>query len=81
MGDCFLYPLQQLGLNRAGCEEVIAAAGLPSPGLSSCVFCAAMRSEEIDALDAESLWLIVVLEAHAQINLKQIRGLWGMGSA
>lgn len=38
-----------------------------------------MRPEEIDALDAESLWLIVILEAHAQINLKKIRGLWGHG--
>ena len=78
-GDHFLYPLQQLGLDRTGCETVIAAAGLPSPGLSSCVFCAAMQPEEIDALNLESLWLIVILEAHAQINLKQICGLWGHG--
>lgn len=77
--DCFVYPLQQLGLDRAGCEAVIAAAGLPSPGLSACVFCAAMKPEEIDVLDIESLWLIVILEAHAQINLKKIRGLWGHG--
>ena len=77
--DCFVYPLQQLGLDRAGCEAVIAAAGLPSPGLSACVFCAAMKPQEIDVLDAESLWLIVILEAHAQINLKKIRGLWGHG--
>ena len=77
--DYFLYPLQLLGLNRQGCEAVIAAAGLPSPGLSSCVFCAAMQPEEIDELDIEALWLIVILEAHAQINLKKIRGLWGHG--
>jgi hypothetical protein len=77
--DHFLYPLQQLGLDRAGCEAIIAAAGLPSPGLSACVFCAAMKPEELDELDAESLWLIVILEAHAQINLKKIRGLWGHG--
>ena len=67
------------GLDRAGCEQVIAAAGLPSPGLSSCVFCAAMHPEELDELHPEELWLIVILEAHAQINLKQIRGLWGHG--
>ncbi|MFZ1398223.1 MAG: hypothetical protein WAS33_15065, partial [Candidatus Promineifilaceae bacterium] len=77
--DVFLYPLQLLGLDRPGCEAVIAEAGLPSPGLSACVFCAAMRPEEIDELDTESLWLIVILEAHAQINLKKIRGLWGHG--
>jgi hypothetical protein len=77
--DLYVYPLQLLGLDRANCEAVIAAAGLPSPGLSACVFCAAMHPEEIDVLHPEELWLIVILEAHAQINLKQIRGLWGHG--
>jgi hypothetical protein len=77
--DVFVYPLQWWGLDRAGCEQVIAAAGLPSPGLSSCVFCAAMHPEELDALHPEELWLIVILEAHAQLSLKQIRGLWGHG--
>jgi len=77
--DIYVYPLQILGLDRIGCEAVSAYAGLPSPGLSSCVFCAAMRPEEIDALYPEELWLIVILEAHAQINLKKIRGLWGHG--
>ena len=38
-----------------------------------------MQPEEIDELEAEALWLIVILEAHAQINLKKIRGLWGHG--
>ncbi len=77
--DVFVYPLRLWGLDRAGCEQVIAAAGLPSPGLSACVFCAAMHPEELDELHPEELWLIVILEAHAQINLKQIRGLWGHG--
>ncbi len=77
--DVYVYPLQLWGLDRAGCEAVIAAAGLPSPGLSACVFCAAMHPEEIDTLHPEELWLIVILEAHAQINLKKIRGLWGHG--
>ncbi len=77
--DVYVYPLQLLGLDRAGCEATIASADLPSPGLSSCVFCAAMRPEDIDALRPEALWLIVILEAHAQINLKKIRGLWGHG--
>jgi hypothetical protein len=77
--DVYIYPLQLLGLDRVGCEAAIAEADLPSPGLSSCVFCAAMHPEEIDALHLEELWLIVILEAHAQINLKKIRGLWGHG--
>ena len=77
--DVYVYPLQLLGLDRIGCEAVIASVGLPSPGLSSCVFCAAMHPDEIDELHPEELWLIVILEAHAQINLKKIRGLWGHG--
>jgi hypothetical protein len=77
--DVFVYPLQLLGLERAGCAALIAAAGLPSPGLSSCVFCAAMRPEEVDELQPAELWLIIILEAHAQVNLQKIRGLWGHG--
>ncbi len=77
--DVYVHPLQLLGHSRADCEQRIAAAGLPSPGLSSCVFCASMRPEEVDELSPEELWLIVILEAHAQINLHTIRGLWGHG--
>ncbi len=77
--DVYIYPLQLWGIDRAGCEAIIASANLPSPGLSSCVFCAAMHAEEIDELHPEELWLIVILEAHAQIKLKKIRGLWGHG--
>ena len=77
--DVYVHPLQLLGLDRTECERLIAAAGLPSPGLSSCFFCAAMRPEEVDDLTAAELWVIVILEAHAQIKLRQIRGLWGHG--
>lgn len=77
--DVYVHPLQLLGLDRADCEQIIAAAGLPSPGLSSCVFCASMRPEEVDELNLDELWLIVILEAHAQVNLHTIRGLWGHG--
>jgi hypothetical protein len=38
-----------------------------------------MRPEEVDALTAAELWVIVILEAHAQIKLQTIRGLWGHG--
>jgi hypothetical protein len=75
--DVFLHPLQLLGLDRPACAELIAAAGLPAPGKSSCVFCASMRPSEVGDLHPEELWLIVILEAHAQINLKKINGLWG----
>jgi hypothetical protein len=75
--DLFVHPLQLMGLDRQACVELIRAAGLPLPGKSSCVFCASMQPEEIEELEPEELWLIVILEAHAQINLKKINGLWG----
>jgi hypothetical protein len=75
--DLFVHPLQLLGLDRQACVELIQAAGLPMAGKSSCVFCASMQPEEIEELEPEELWLIVILEAHAQINLKKISGLWG----
>lgn len=75
-GDLFIYPLQYLGLGRRACEESIVAAGLPLPGKSSCIFCPSMRPEEVDELSPEELWRIVIMEAHATINLKSIKGLW-----
>jgi hypothetical protein len=38
-----------------------------------------MRPQEVDELHPDELWLIVILEAHAQVNLHTIRGLWGHG--
>jgi hypothetical protein len=75
--DLFVHPLQLLGLDRPACAALIREAGLPMPGKSSCVFCASMQPSEIDELHPEELWLIVIMEAHAQINLKKISGLWG----
>lgn len=34
-----VYPLIDLGLDRSACQRVIAKAGLPVPGKSSCFFC------------------------------------------
>lgn len=75
--DVFVYPLQIWGMNRRDCIETTIRAGLPSPGKSSCVFCPSMKADEIDTLDDISLWLIVIIEAHASPNLKVIKGLWG----
>lgn len=33
------YPLIELGLSRSDCQSVIASAGIPVPGKSSCYFC------------------------------------------
>jgi hypothetical protein len=51
-----IYPLIDLGLDRSACQRVIAEAGLPVPGKSSCFFCpfhrpqmwAEMRRDEPD---------------------------------
>ncbi len=75
--DVYVYPLQLLGLDRVGCQQVIMDAGLPMPGKSSCVFCASMTPGEIDQLWPEELWIIVILEANASPNLTVIKGLWG----
>lgn len=42
-----LRPLIGLDIDRDGCEEIICAAGLPSPGKSGCWCCPFMRVREI----------------------------------
>ncbi len=34
-----VYPLLEMGISRAQCQQIIADAGLPVPGKSSCFFC------------------------------------------
>jgi hypothetical protein len=46
-GCTFWYPLQEWGITRDRCKEIIRAAGLPVPPKSSCFFCPAMKREEI----------------------------------
>lgn len=53
------YPLLELGLDRAACQQVITNAGLPVPPKSSCYFCpfhrpqtwAEMRRDEPELFD------------------------------
>jgi hypothetical protein len=47
-----IYPLQNLGWDRAACEAVILAEGLEVPPKSSCTFCGAMKLWEIWELAA-----------------------------
>lgn len=42
-----VYPLQEAGLTRADCLELIRSAGLPDPGKSACSFCPSMKPAEI----------------------------------
>lgn len=43
----YQYPLMDWGWDRATCEQVIAAAGLPVPVKSACFFCPAMKKPEL----------------------------------
>jgi hypothetical protein len=43
----FWYPLQEWGLKRDDCHRVIAEAGLSPVLKSSCVFCPAMKRDEV----------------------------------
>ena len=43
----YAYPLVEWDIDRDGCLDIIAAAGLQPPRKSSCFFCPAMRKHEI----------------------------------
>ena len=76
----YWYPLPEWGWDRERCIAEIRAEGLPVPPKSSCFFCAAMHSEEVDALGLDHLRRIVRLEARAMPRFRTIKGLWGKGS-
>lgn len=46
-------PLYEWDISRSECKEIIAAAGLPQPGKSSCWMCPMMSKNEIDELAAQ----------------------------
>ncbi|ABQ71361.1 hypothetical protein Swit_5253 (plasmid) [Rhizorhabdus wittichii RW1] len=70
------YPLRDWGWTRARCEARIAQAGLPVPPKSSCFFCGAIEPDEVRALPAWCLRLIVLIEARAAPRLHTVEGLW-----
>jgi hypothetical protein len=59
------YPLREWKWDRAACIARIEAAGLPVPPKSSCFICGAMKPDEVRALPAWCLRLIVLVEARA----------------
>lgn len=70
------YPLQLWGWTRPKCVARIQREGLPVPVKSSCFLCGAMRPEEVDALPAWCLRVIVLVEARAAPRLRTVEGLW-----
>lgn len=72
----YWYPLIEWGWDRLRCQQEIAAAGLPVPPKSSCFFCPAMKPWEVDALPADKLKRLVLIEARAKPRLGVVQGLW-----
>lgn len=70
------YPLREWGWDRDACIARIEAADLPVPTKSSCFICGAMKPEEVRALPAWCLRLIVLVEARAAPRLRTVEGLW-----
>jgi hypothetical protein len=63
------FPLQEWGWDLPECIRQIAEAGLPIPAKSSCYFCTAMKTWEVDELaqkEPDKLKKIIVLEARAR---------------
>lgn len=58
-----VYPLLDLRLNRGDCMGIIAAAGLPVPGKSSCFFCPFHRITEWQRLRRDEPDLFVKSQA------------------
>ena len=71
-----LYPLREWGWNRDRCIQRIVDEGLPVPPKSSCVFCLAMKPEELRQVPPHWLRLIVLIEARAAPRLRTVEGLW-----
>jgi hypothetical protein len=71
-------PLVEWDMGRDECVAVIAAAGLPLPGKSSCFFCPSMKKHEIVQLGKthpDLLARAVRLEDNARPNLTSVKGL------
>lgn len=72
----YQYPLREWRWDREACKARIRREGLPVPVASSCFFCTGMTPDEVRALPAEQLRLIVLLEARAAPRLRNCEGLW-----
>ena len=72
----YWYPLIEWDWDRERCAQEVEREGLPVPPKSSCFYCPAMKTHEIDALPPDKLRRIVVMEARAKPRLGTVEGLW-----
>lgn len=79
----YRYPLIEWDIWRDDCEQIIANAGLPQPGKSSCFFCPSMKRHEIMTLSKEHPDLLErALQIERNAELTRIKGLgrdWSWG--
>lgn len=78
----FWYPLQEWGIDRARCQEIIRAAGLPVPVKSACFFCPGAKQPEILELAEQHPSLAaraIEMEDRARTGKHQLRSTAGLG--
>ncbi len=74
----YLYPLHADGIDREGCEALIASAGLPPCPKSACTFCPNNKLDEWVALrrdEPEAFARAVEMSAAAKIDSPDVVGL------
>ncbi|MGF6738486.1 hypothetical protein [Paraburkholderia atlantica] len=73
----YRFPLDEWGMYRTDCADIIRHVGLPVPGKSSCFHCPASTKQEILALPRELQQRAIHIEdnARARGNLKTVKGL------
>lgn len=70
------YPLIEWDYGRADCINLIAMAGLPQPGKSSCFFCPNSKPHEILALPAELKERALRMEDEHETGVKGLGRSW-----
>ena len=83
----YRFPLDEWGVDRAGCVRLCERAGVPVPGKSSCFFCPASKKQEIATLarvypDLAVRAVHLETTARAAGNMRTTKGLgrqfaWG----
>ena len=72
----YIYPLIEWGWDREECKRQIAAAGLPVPPKSSCIFCPQVKPDELLDMTKDELGRIVRVEVVAEPYNRKVEGLW-----
>lgn len=70
------YPLIEWDIGRPGCVDLIAWAGLPQPGKSSCFFCPNSKPQEILALSPELKARALRMEDGHETGVKGLGRSW-----